>query len=154
MRRVIAVLGLACSAVFTVACFERPQEFGVSVFSADTMPVTFTLYVQGSLVMGLRSQGFKMRPDKSLIMITPAQLIVQKGEGSASIQSVSGGRIVVQPLGVSPDSADTSSAEGLSIGLVRTGEHRSVKLTVEKKEGPVTRSPAPRAKTPRVSARR
>lgn len=131
-RRVSAVLALACSAVFAVACFERPPEFGVSVFAADTLPVTFTVYLTDQLVMALRSTNFKMRADKSLMMTTPAQLIIQRGAGTARIVSISGGGLVVQPLGVNPDSADTSSAEGRTVQLTRTGELRSVKLVVEK----------------------
>lgn len=133
MRRTGAVLTLAVTAILAVACFDRPPEFGVSVFASDTLPVTFTVSLTGGLVMGLRSQNFHMQPDKSLIMTTPAQLIIQRGEGTATILSVSGGRVVVQPLGINPDSADTSSAEGHQVKLSRAGERRSVKLLVEKK---------------------
>lgn len=114
------------------ACNERPPEFGVSVFASDTLPVVFTVSLTGPLVMGLRSQNFQMRPDKSLLMATPAELIIQSGDGTALITSLSGGRLVVQPLGVNPDSADTSSAEGLAVKLLRTGEQRSVQLAIEK----------------------
>ena len=132
MRRFSTVLILAATAVIASACLDNPPEFGVSVFAADTLPVTFTVSLKGSLVMALRSKNFHMRPDKSLIMLTPAQLLIQRGEGTASIESVFGGRIVVQPLGVNADSADTSSAEGLTVQLARKGELRSVKLNVEK----------------------
>lgn len=120
-----------CAAVLT-ACEQRPPSFGVSVFADDTVTVAFTVSVTGTLVMGLRSDVFQMRPDKSLLMTTPAELIIQRGEGTALIESLRGGRLAVQPLGVNPDSADTLSAEGHVIKLVRTGEARAVKLLVEK----------------------
>jgi hypothetical protein len=124
---------LLTTAVLTVACEGRPPEFGVSVFADDTLPVIFTVELTGTLVMGLRSDGFRMRPDKSLVMTTPAQLIINKGAGTATITSLRGGNILVQPLGVKPDSGDTSSALGMVVKLARTGVQRSVKLTVEKK---------------------
>lgn len=130
MRRVRALPALL--GAVALACAERPPEFGVSVFAADTLPVVFTVSLSGPLVMGLRSQSFQMRPDKSLMMSTPAELIIQSGDGTALITSLSGGRLVVQPLGVNPDSADTSSAVGLSVKLLRTGEQRSVQLAIEK----------------------
>jgi hypothetical protein len=127
-RHAAAVLGAALLA----ACRSRPPEFGVSVFADDTVAVAFTVSLTGSLVMGLRAESFKMRPDKSLQMSTPAELIVQSGEGTALIESLDGGRLAVQPLGLHPDSGGTSSAEGRVITLARVGEARTVKLSVEK----------------------
>lgn len=134
MHHLRAVLTLAATSVAAAGCMnERPPEFGVSVFAADTVPATFTVAVAGSLVMGLRSEVFHMRPDKSLMMTTPAELIIQNGDGEATISSLSGGRLVVQPFGVNPDSGDTSSAQGLSVKFTRGAQQRNLKLTVEKK---------------------
>src|SRR5205807_10297154 len=60
------------------ACAEK-RELGVDVFSDDTMPARFTVAMTGTLVLGLRSQNFSMRPDKSLVLITPGSLVVQEG---------------------------------------------------------------------------
>lgn len=135
MRRLHAVLNLslvAVASVATAACNERPPEFGVSVFSADTVPVAFTVSVSGTLLMGLRSEHFQMRPDSSLMMSTPAEIIVQRGDGSAIISSLSRRWIVVQPLGVHPDSSDTTAVDGLAVKVTRTGVERRVGLTREK----------------------
>ena len=116
----------------TSACEGRKPEYGVSVFSTDTLPVTFTVTLTGSLALGLRSEGFHMRPDKSLVLTTPAELVVQRGDGTARIESLQGGRLAVQPLGVSADSADTSAVEGRVVMLVKPPERRVVTLTAEK----------------------
>ena len=54
------------------ACAEK-RELGVDVFSDDTMPARFTVAMTGTLVLGLRSQNFFVRPDKSLVLITPGE---------------------------------------------------------------------------------
>ena len=119
-------------AILQAACDKAPPEFGVSVFANDTTPVQFAMDVTGTLVMGIRANGFDPGPNKTLFMTTPAQLLVQKGEGTATITSLKGGALLVQPLGVKPDSGDTSSAQGLVVKLARTGTARSVRLTVVK----------------------
>jgi len=87
--------------------------------------------------MGARSDNPQMRPDKSLLLTTPAQLVVQKGEGSATITALKGGTMLVQPLGAKPDSGDTSpdtaSASGTVVKLWRIGARRRVMLRVIKK---------------------
>lgn len=126
------LLCAATAAAALAACEPRPPEFGVSVFADDTVTVAFTVSLSGSLVMGLRSDVYQMRPDKSLLMTTPAELIIQRGAGTAVIKSLRGGRLVVQPLGAGPDSTATASAEGLVVRVERRGEERTVKLLVEK----------------------
>ena len=128
VRRIL----LLCTAILGAACEGRRPEFGVSVFANDTIPVLFTLELTGGLSMGIRAQAFDPGPNKSLIMTTPAQLTVQSGEGTATITSQKGGALIVQPLGVMPDSGDTSSVLGSVVKLTRAGTQRSVKLTVEK----------------------
>jgi hypothetical protein len=107
------------------------------VFADDTLPVIFTVELTGSLVMGARSDNPQMRPDKSLVLTTPAQLVVQKGEGSATITALKGGAVLVQPLGAKPDSGDmasvTSSAPGTVVKLWRIGLQRSMMVRVIKK---------------------
>ena len=123
---------LATSALSMAACFDRPAEYGVSVFSTDTLPVVFTLTLTGSLALGMRSDGFKMRPDKSLVLTTPAELIWSRGDGTARIATVRGGRLAVQPLGVTDSTADTTTVEGYVVMLVKPPDRRLVKLSAEK----------------------
>ena len=123
---------LVLAALLSAGCDKRPREYGVSVFSTDTLPVTFTVTLTGSLALGLRSEGFQMQPDKSLLLKTPAEMVVQRGDGTARIVAVSGGRLAVQPLGVSADSADTATVEGHVVMLAKPPERRIVKLTAER----------------------
>lgn len=123
---------LLVAAAFCAACEERPPEFGVSVFADDTLPAIFTVSITGSLGIGLRSEAYQMQPDSSLIMTTPAQLIIQLGAGTAIITSLHGGRLAVQPIGVSADSAELVTVEGTVVKLVRAGEERRVTLSVER----------------------
>jgi hypothetical protein len=127
------ILLLSVAVVIAAACDNGPPEFGVSVFANDTLPVQFSMDVTGTLAMGIRAQGFEPGPNKTLYMTTPAQLLVQRGEGTATITALRGGSLLVQPLGVNPDSGDTSSAQGMVVKLARpTPTQRSLKLTVEK----------------------
>jgi hypothetical protein len=123
---------LAVAAASLVSACDRPPEYGVSVFSTDTVPATFTVTLTGTLALGLRSDGFKAMPDKSLQLTTPAQMLVQRGDGSARIISIKGARLAVQPLGVTDSSADTATVEGHVVMLVKPPEKRLVKLTSEK----------------------
>lgn len=120
------------AALLASACEGRPVAYGVSVFSTDTVPVAFTITVTGSLALGLRADGFQMQPDKSVILTTPAQMLVQEGDGTVRIESARGGRLAVQPLGVTDSTADTTTVEGRVVLLVKPPEKRLVTLAVEK----------------------
>jgi hypothetical protein len=122
---------LVAVAALTSAC-DRPTEYGVSVFSTDTLPVTFSVTLTGSLALGLRSDGFMMQPDKSLLLTTPAQMTVSRGDGTARIVSVKGGPLAVQPLGVTDSTADTATVEGQVVMLTKPPEKRLVLLKAEK----------------------
>ncbi len=114
------------------ACDRRPAEYGVRDFSTDTLPDAFTVTVAGSLAIGVRSESFQMRPDKSLVLSTPAEMVIARGDGTARIESVNGGRLAVQPLGVTDSAADTTTVEGRVVMLEKPPEMRLVKLTAEK----------------------
>jgi hypothetical protein len=127
MRRVRCLLLLAAT-----ACAEK-RELGVDVFSEDTLPARFTVGLTGTLVMGLRSQSFYVRPDKSLVLITPGSLVIQEGAGSATIASLDASRrIAVEPIGTSPDSSDALAKVGHAIRLERVGKENRVRLAVER----------------------
>jgi hypothetical protein len=124
---------LLCLLLATTACSTDRRELGVDVFSDDTLPTRFTVTLSGTLVMGLRSQSFYMRKDKSLVLITPGSLVIQKGEGTAVIEALDGSRrIAVDPIGTSPDSTDQVAVVGRVIKVERVGKEKRVKLAVEK----------------------
>src|SRR3954462_9439668 len=96
-----AVATLAAVAGLVVAACSQPnKELGVDVFSSDTMPARFLVTVTGTLAIALRSNNFYMRKDKTLVLETPASLLIQKGEGTATIDALdSTRRMAVQPTG-------------------------------------------------------
>lgn len=131
MRRLHALLLLSA---LLGACNQPRQEIGVDVFSNDTIPALFEVNVTGTLAIGLRSNGFHMRPDKTLVLETPASLVIQKGAGTATINTLDTVRAVaVQPIGTPPDSADMAGVIGKSVRMTRVGEQSSVRLEVLKK---------------------
>lgn len=130
MRLALATFLLLSAAT---ACSRREQEFGVDVFSTDTVPAKIYMNLTGTLQMGLRADNYFTTADKALILLTPASLIVQKGEGTADILSTDTTQVLaVQPMGVSPDSADKVGVTGRVVRLTRVGEERSVRLEVVK----------------------
>ena len=127
-HRLLCLLALA-----TTACGSEKRELGVDVFSDDTLPAQFTVTLTGTLVMGLRSQNFYMRPDKTLVLLTPGSLVIQEGEGVATIESLDGSRrIAVDPIGTPPDSTELVAVVGRTIKVERVGSEKRVKLAVEK----------------------
>ena len=129
MRRPLLLL------LLIAGCSPPPvKEVGVDVFSNDTVPTRFIVTLSGSLVMALRSNNFYMRPDKSLVLETPGSLIVQKGEGSATIASFDSTRkIAVEPIGTPPDSGDMAAVVGRVVRVTRVGEERRVKIQLERR---------------------
>lgn len=107
------------------------MEYGVAVFSTDTIPVMFTVTLTGSLGLSLRSEGFQMRPDKSLVLTTPAQMTVARAGGTARIESMRSGRLAVTSIGVG-SGADSSTVEGQVVMLTIPPEKRAVILKSEK----------------------
>jgi hypothetical protein len=85
--------------------------------------------------MALRSNNFYLRPDKSLVLETPGSLIVQKGEGTATLMSFDSVRqIAVAPIGTPPDSADLALV-GTVLTVTRVGEEKRVKIEILKVKG-------------------
>lgn len=71
----------------------------VAAAAADTLHVRFTVTVHGSLQLGIRAPMFAMRPDSTLLLVTPADLLVNKGIGSAVIAAAdSGVALAATPL--------------------------------------------------------
>jgi len=127
MRRFLALAMLA-------ACTpERPPpEFGVDVFSNDTTPVKFVVALDGNLSLAIRSNSLYMQRDRSLVIETPASLIVQSGVGTGRIAAYdSTQRIVVAPMGANPDSSD-ASVIGRVVRVRRAGAETHVTIAVER----------------------
>ncbi|HVA57836.1 MAG: hypothetical protein WBQ26_15815 [Gemmatimonadaceae bacterium] len=101
------------------------MEFGVHVASAANAMASlrFKVTVTGSLELGIRAPFFAMQRDKSLILSTPADLLVNKGTGSAVIAAADSSAILtVMPL----DSSDVgvASARGHAVRIERVGDTR------------------------------
>src|SRR5256885_1639600 len=119
--------------LFAAGCAEPKKEIGVDVFSNDTLPAVCVVRLSGSLVMGLRSNAFYMRPDKTLVLETPGSLLVQKGVGDATIASFDSLRkIAVEPTGTSPDSSDAAAVVGRVV-RVSVDEHMRVKVQLQQR---------------------
>ena len=117
--------------VALTGCQRRESEFGVDVFSTDTIPARIYMELTGTLQMGLRADNYYTTADKSLILLTPASLIVQKGAGTATIFSIDSTQVLaVQPMGVSPDSAERVGVTGRVVKVTRQGEEKTVALEV------------------------
>ncbi len=119
------------AALLATGCLPEPPrppaEFGVHVASAanDSARARFTVTVKGSLELGIRSTIVAMEPDSSLLLATPADLVVNKGTGSAVITAAdSGAELSVTPL----DRADSAhaTASGHAVGIARAGDSRHV----------------------------
>ena len=118
--------------VAVAACTRETREVGVDVFANDTIPVKFVVTLTGSLAMALRANNFYLRPDKSLVLETPASLIVRTGEGTAMVASFdSTKKIAIAPIGTAPDSAD-AAVVGTVVKVTRVGEEKRVSVALER----------------------
>ena len=138
MRPIRQITVLLVTAIAVCACDPKPPEYGVLVFSVDTVQATFTASLEGSLALSLRSEGVSMRQDKSLSLTTPASMMWARGDGNARIEVIKGNGIVLQPAGFPADSADTTSVEGRVINMTRPPGHRyfTFKVLEAKKTAP------------------
>ena len=122
-------LSYACGMVLLAACTTPPPaELGVRVADAasDSGTVQFTVtVVDTSLSLGMRPASMAMRPDKSLVLTTPASIVVNRGAGSAVITAVTeGARIRVSPL--DPADSATGMAVGRAVRITRRGTDRHI----------------------------
>jgi len=132
MSRIVAG-GVTLILMALTACAERPAEIGVDVFSADTLPARVSVVVAGTLEIGLRAERMHAGPGRTIVLETPVTLVIQRGEGFATVTSFdSTQRIVVQPAGTPPDSADVVGATGVAVTFSRVGDEPRVSLKVEK----------------------
>jgi hypothetical protein len=97
----------------------------VTASGNDSARAKFTVVVKGTLELGIRSTIVAMEPDSSLLLATPADLVVNKGMGSAVIAAAdSGVELTLRPLDRS-DSAQ-ATATGHAIRLARPDSSRHV----------------------------
>ena len=109
------------------------DEVGVDVFSADTAPARLGIVVSGTLEIGLRADQMYTAPDRSIVLQTPATLVIQRGEGAATVSSLDTlRRIVVQPTGIALDSADVLGVTGIAVTFTRKKSERRVTLAVDR----------------------
>jgi len=130
-RTAAPALGLVALCACTTPA--RPREIGVHVAGAanDSARMRFTVTVVGTLELGIRSTVMAMRPDKSLLLSTPADIVVNKGAGSAVIALAdSGSALRVTPL----DPADSAKA---------TATARAVRLTRQENDRHLTAQAVP-----------
>jgi hypothetical protein len=107
-----------------VACTPAPPpEIGVRVTDAagDSGTVQFTVTVADTaLSLGMRPASMAMRRDRTLVLSTPATIVVNHGAGSAMIAVVTtGATLRVTPLAAA-DSA-TGAAVGAAVRISRQG---------------------------------
>jgi hypothetical protein len=92
-----------------------------------------TLAQTGTLQLAVNAAELFVQPDKTVIFKTPATLVIQKGQGSSLISSrPRHGRMAVQPIGISPDSAERAAIVGTAVKLTRLGTESRVRLEVER----------------------
>jgi hypothetical protein len=104
----------------------------VDVFSNDTIPAKFIVSLGGNLSLAIRSNVLYMQRDSSLVIETPASLIVKSGSGTGTITAYdTTRRIAVTPLNESPDSTD-AAVVGTVVKLTRIGEETRLRPTLEK----------------------
>jgi hypothetical protein len=116
------------------ACQPRPREsrYAVSIFAEDTVPAHITVTTTGEMRVSLTGSGFYMRADQSVVVITPASLVV-RGVGSAVVASLDSSRpLAVVPDGTRADSVDAVALVGTVVKLTRADPGAAMALTVEK----------------------
>lgn len=104
-----------------------PAEVGVHVANAanDTARAKFIVVVKGSLQLGIRSMIVGMRPDSSLVLAAPADLVVNTGNGWAEIAAAdSGVELRVTPLDRTDSARATVTAH--AVRFERQGNARHV----------------------------
>ncbi|MDE3053610.1 MAG: hypothetical protein KGJ70_06975, partial [Gemmatimonadota bacterium] len=109
-----------------------PAGFGVRVAAAaaDTLHVRFTVTVRGTLRLGIQAPMFAMRPDSTLLLATPATLLVtNQGTGSAVIAAAdSGVELVATPVDTATTAA--TAVRGRVVSFARPDTTRRLTLAV------------------------
>jgi hypothetical protein len=88
----------------------------------------FSVTVKGGLQLSIRAPMFAMRPDSTLLLATPADLIVNKGTGSAIIVSADS-NVALVATQLDTLAAPPGAVRGHVILLARPDTTRRVTIT-------------------------
>jgi hypothetical protein len=128
IQRLLLILAVAGCA----APEPLPRDYGVEVFAEDTVTARLMVTTSGTLQVQLRGDNFKVRPDRSFEITTPAWLVVQRGVGTATITSLDGHRLAAVPIGTPTDSTDAKTVLGVRVYVTRLGGERGrIRLAAE-----------------------
>jgi hypothetical protein len=126
-RLLLAILVAGCSLP------SRQEQLGVEVFSVDTIPVHFSLTMSGGIELRVDAERAFRQGESSLVFETPARLYVARGSGQSTIAALERDRrLVVQPIGVSADSAERAAVVGSAVQITRPRDEPRLALEVSK----------------------
>jgi hypothetical protein len=112
---------------------SRQEALGVEVFSEDTLPVRFSITMSGGLELRVEAERAFRQGESSLVFETPAKLFVARGSGESTVSSLDENRrLIVQPSGVSADSAEGAAVAGSAIQITRAPDGPGLGLRVAK----------------------
>jgi hypothetical protein len=133
MTHRIPCITIAAAVVLAACTPAPPAEIGVRVADAanDTGTVQFTVTVADTaLSLGLRPASMGMRRDKTLVLSTPATIVVNRGAGSALIGVVTPGA-KVRVTSLEPADSLTGTAVATAVRISREGAARQVSVKAE-----------------------
>ena len=120
---------LSCNAPPPQQQASRP--YGIQIFAQDTVTARIAVQVTGDLQLDLKGDDFRVLPDRSFSLATPATLTILRGVGTATVVSVdSTSRLAVFPAGIPEDSIDAATVTGTVIKFTRLGFERVHRLSV------------------------
>jgi hypothetical protein len=102
----------------------------VTIFAVDTVTARIAVEVSGDLQLDLKGEDFRVHPNRSFSVSTPASLVIVRGVGTATITSLdSVSRLAVIPTGTPEDSVDAAAVTGTVVKFTRLGYERVHRLS-------------------------
>lgn len=92
----------------------------------DSAHAKFKIVMTGTLEFGIRSAMVAMEPDSTLLLATPADLVVHKGAGTAVITAADSGAVLVV---TSLDRADSTRVRARGHAVLVTRPDTTRRLT-------------------------
>lgn len=132
-RPILLLAAVALASCNSPAPQQQPpsRPYGVEIFAQDTATVRVAVEVTGDLQLDLKGDDFRVLPNKSFTLATPATLTIVRGVGTATIISVdSTSKLAVIPAGTPQDSIDAATVSGTVIKFTRLGYERAHRLSV------------------------
>ena len=128
----LAWVALACNTAPPPQQASRP--YGIEIYAEDTATARIVVDVTGDIQVDLKGDDFRVLPNRSFTVSTPATLTIVRGVGTATITSVdSTTRLAVIPAGTPPDSIDAATVSGTVIKFTRLGYERAHRLTAARR---------------------